>query len=224
MSSAGPVRLPTPARLPGKTRGMTTAPDDLLPIVQCGDPVLRTPAAALDPADVTTAEIQQLIARMRATMVAAPGVGLAAPQVGVGLAIAVLADGPDRWTHSTAEERAARERTEVPFTVLVNPVVTPLAAGQPSFYEACLSVPGITGVVPRAGEVAVSALDAQGRPVEARYRGWPARIVQHEVDHLNGVLYLDRVLTRSVATAEIYAERWAGRSPAEAARALGFSL
>jgi peptide deformylase len=124
---------------------------------------------------------------MRATMEAAPGVGLAAPQVGVALQLAVLRDGPQRWGQLTPDERAARERTELPFTVLVNPVLQPVDADDlVSFCEGCLSVPGLTAVVAR--------------------------------------LYLDRAEARSLSTAGNYAQRWAGRPPADAAMALGFRL
>src|SRR5580704_13932931 len=121
-----------------------------LPLVECGDPVLRRPAEPVGPADLGTGELRLLIARMRATMEAAPGVGLAAPQVGVPIQLAVLHDGPERWGQLTPEERTARERDELPFTVLVNPVLHPAPGGeQVSFYEGCLSVPGLTGAVAR---------------------------------------------------------------------------
>jgi peptide deformylase len=198
---------------------------DLLPIIECGDPVLRHPAEPVDPADLGTGELRRLVARMRATMDAAPGVGLAAPQVGVALQLAVLADGPERWQQLAEDERAARERTALPFTVLVNPVLEP--AGQrdlASFYEGCLSVPGLTAVVARHRAVRVRALDEHGQPVDRVFLGWPARIAQHEVDHLGGRLYLDRAETRSLSSTDNYARRWAGRPPAEAAAALGFTL
>jgi peptide deformylase len=198
---------------------------DVLPIIQCGDPVLRRAAEPVDPADLRTAELQRLIAQMRATMEAAPGVGLAAPQVGVSLQLAVLQDGPERWDKLADEERAARERTELAFTVLVNPVVTPLDAdGLAGFYEGCLSVPGLAALVARHRAVRVEALDEHGEPVDRVYSGWPARIVQHEADHLGGRLYLDRAEARSLTTADNYARLWAGRPPADAAAALGFTL
>jgi peptide deformylase len=202
-----------------------TAPaGELLPIVACGDPILRRRADPVDPAALGSEEIRHLIARMRATMEAAPGVGLAAPQVGVSIQLAVLADGPERWGSLTEEERTARGRELLPFTVLVNPVLRPVDDSTVSFFEGCLSVPGLTGVVARHRAVRVEALDAEGRPVDRIYSGWPARIVQHELDHLAGRLYLDRVATRSLSSSENYLRYWAGRSPSEAADALGFSL
>jgi peptide deformylase len=199
--------------------------EDVLPIVQCGDPVLRRQAEPVDPAELRSGGLRRLIAQMRATMEAAPGVGLAAPQVGAGIQLAVVQDGPERWGHLTEEERAARGRTALPFTVLANPVVTPVDAdGLVSFYEGCLSVPGLTGAVARHRAVRVEALDEQGQPVDRVFSGWPARIVQHEVDHLGGRLYLDRVETRSLSTADNYARLWAGRPPTDAAASLGFTL
>jgi peptide deformylase len=198
---------------------------DLLPIIQCGDPVLRRAAEPVDPADLHTPALRRLIAQMRATMEAAPGVGLAAPQVGVSLQLAVLQDSPERWGHLDEEELAAREREALPFTVLVNPAVTPVDGdGLAGFYEGCLSVPGLAALVARHRAVRVTALDEHGEPLDRVYSGWPARIVQHEADHLGGRLYLDRAESRSLTTADNYARLWAGRPPAEAAAALGFTL
>jgi peptide deformylase len=202
---------------------VTTA--EPLPIIDCGDPVLRRPAEPVDPAELHTDKLQQLVAQMRATMEAAPGVGLAAPQVGVPLQLAVLSDGPERWSQLTEDELTMRERTTVPFTVLVNPALRPVSDDdQVSFYEGCLSVPGLTGVVARHRRVRVQALDERGQLVDRLFAGWPARIVQHEIDHLGGVLYLDRVETRSVSTTANYASMWAGRPPGAAGAALGFTL
>jgi len=197
----------------------------ILPIVECGDPVLRRPAEPVRPADLGTSELRLLIAQMRATMEAAPGVGLAAPQVGVPIQLAVLRDGPERWSRLTEDERIARERNDLPFTVLINPTLRPVDDGDSvSFYEGCLSVPGLTGVVARHRAVRVEALNEDGHPVDRVFSGWAARIVQHETDHLGGRLYLDRVETRSLSTADNYARLWAGRSSEDASAALGFTL
>ena len=197
----------------------------ILPIVECGDPVLRRPAEPVGRSDLRTSELQLLIAQMRATMEAAPGVGLAAPQVGVPIQLAVLHDGPARWGQLTEGERTARERNDLEFTVLVNPTLRPVDDGDNvSFYEGCLIVPGLTGVVARHRAVRVEALDEHGQPVDRVFSGWAARIVQHEVDHLGGRLYLDRVETRSLSTTGNYAQLWARRSPEDAAASLGFTL
>jgi peptide deformylase len=195
---------------------------DPLPIVQCGDPVLRARSTPVEPAELGGELLLQLVEHLRVTMDAAPGVGLAAPQVGVPIQLAVLCDGPDRWARLTVEERDERERTELPFTVLVNPVVEPIETTTAAFFEGCLSVPGLTGVVERHRSVRVRALDEYGRPVDRVFTGWPARIVQHEVDHLNGTLYLDRVKTRSLSTTDNYSRLWAGKPTAETAETLGF--
>lgn len=199
-----------------------SAEDDLLTIVHCGDPVLRQPADLVDPDEIGTPRVQRLITLMRAAMIAAPGVGLAAPQVGVPLRLAVIEDTPERWGELPAADLAARERVPLPFTVLINPVVSAAGPERATFYEGCLSVPGLTGVVTRHRRVRVQSLDEHGEPVDRIFTGWPARIVQHETDHLDGVLYLDRVETRSLCTTVNYARLWAGRQ-AEAAAALGFS-
>jgi len=196
----------------------------VLPIVECGDPVLRRAAEPVDPSDLRTSELRLLIAQMRVTMEAAPGVGLAAPQVGVPIQLAVLHDGPERWGQLTEEERTGRERNGLDFTVLVNPTLRLVDdTDQVSFYEGCLSVPGLTGVVARHRAVRVQALDELGQPVDRVFSGWAARIVQHEVDHLRGHLYLDRVEIRSLSTTGNYARLWAGRPPQDAAASLGFT-
>ena len=199
---------------------------DLLTIVECGDPVLRRAADPVDPGDLSSDEMQRLIGQMRATMEAAPGVGLAAPQIGRSIQLAVLADGPERWGQLTEEERTARQRTALAFTVLVNPVLHPVDAGadRVSFFEGCLSVPGLMGVVARHRAVRVEALDTDGQPLARIFSGWAARIVQHEFDHLLGRLYLDRVETRSLSSSDNYVRYWAGRPPSDAARGRGFTL
>jgi peptide deformylase len=195
-----------------------------VPIVQCGDPVLRRRAQPVDPSVIASPDFETLIETMRATMEQAPGVGLAAPQIGVPLQVAVMADGPDLWGRMEEEERSAKEREALPFTVLVNPALEAVGSRQASFFEGCLSVGGLTGVVTRHREVRVRALDGQGRPLDRTYTGWPARIVQHELDHLAGRLYLDRVEIRSLSTVDNYGRYWAGRSPHQMGEEMGFSL
>jgi peptide deformylase len=163
----------------------------LLKIVQTGDPVLREPARPLAPADLAKAEMQHLIELMRETMRDAPGVGLAAPQVGVPLQLAVIED---------VGESEAQERTPIPFHVIVNPRLT-LGAETVEHYEGCLSVDGFSASVVRAHAVTVEALDHRGAPVTIRAEGWYARILQHEIDHLNGTLYIDRMNTRTFSSA-----------------------
>jgi peptide deformylase len=162
----------------------------LLKIVQTGDPVLREPARPLTPADLATAELRQLIELMRETMRDAPGVGLAAPQVGVPLQLAVIED---------VGESEAQERAAVPFHVIATPRLT-LGEELVELHEGCLSVDGFSAVVPRARTVTVEALDHRGEPITIRAAGWYARILQHEIDHLNGTLYIDRMRTRTFSS------------------------
>jgi peptide deformylase len=200
------------------------ADPDLLDILAIGEPVLRRLAEPVDPSLIGTEAFQKLVERMRLTMRAAPGVGLAGPQVGLGIRLAVIEDSPQRWVGLDPVTLAERERTELPFTVLVNPVIERVPqSGDLTFYEGCLSMPGYVGAVERAREVRVAAFGSDGLPFTATYRGWPARIVQHEVDHLDGHIYVDRVETRSLCTAEHLAS-WRGRTIGEIAAELGFNL
>jgi peptide deformylase len=121
-----------------------------------------------------------------------------------------------------ADVAAERERTAVPFRVLINPKYTGVGEDRRSFYEGCLSVPGYQGVVTRSARVHVKYTDIAGASVEEEFAGWPARIVAHETDHLDGIVYIDRVETRSLAANDVYSELWADPSPARAAAALGF--
>lgn len=192
---------------------------DVAPIVQAGDPVLRSRAMPFA-GQLDDDLLARLLDLMTRTMRAAPGVGLAAPQIGLPLAIAVLEDpGP------AADEAAeARERHVYEHRVIINPAYEAVGEERVAFYEGCLSVAGWAGVVARPRTVRLTGLDQHGRALDEEVTGWPARIVQHETDHLNGILYLDRVETRSLATGAA-AGHWAHEPhPYEAARALGFEL
>ena len=173
----------------------------VLKIVEVGDPVLRTPARALTADEVRSPPMGALIELMRETMRDAPGVGLAAPQIGEPLQLAVIEDRADYQDGLSAEELEARGRAPVPFHVIVNPRLTIVEAGPAVFYEGCLSIPGFLAQVPRGLAVRVDALDHHGEPVSIRARGWYARILQHEIDHLAGTLYIDRMDTRTFASA-----------------------
>jgi peptide deformylase len=162
----------------------------LLKIVQVGVSVLRDGTRPLSRDEVKSAEIQQLIEWMRETMREAPGVGLAAPQVGLPLRLAVIEDVLDM---------PEKERRPVPFHVLINPQLA-LGAGVVEHYEGCLSLDGFQALVPRAHVVTVDALDHHGDPVKIEASGWYARILQHEIDHLDGTLYIDRMHTRTFTT------------------------
>jgi peptide deformylase len=192
----------------------------VLPVVQLDDPVLRSPARDVTPAELATAKMKELIAAMKETMRRAPGVGLAAPQIGLGLRLAVIEDVPSADDDLTREERAARERESVPFHVIVNPVLVPEDDTPIRHFEGCLSLTGFVAVVARAHAVRVDCLDEEGRPRTIRASGWYARILQHEIDHLNGIVYVDRMETRTFMSADNLAEIWAGSDVEEVRSAL----
>jgi peptide deformylase len=187
-----------------------------LKIVQAGDPVLRSRARPLMPNEIRSRAMQELIERMRETMRDAPGVGLAAPQIGEPLQLAVVED-REEYQRNVKEERLdLLERIPVPFHVLINPRITLLPGSAPArFFEGCLSVTGMIGLVPRALDVHVDALDERGQPVSIDAHGWYARILQHEIDHLAGTLCIDRMYTRTLMTQENYAQYWGNKSVEE---------
>jgi peptide deformylase len=183
-----------------------------LEIVQAGHPVLRSRARELSPEEIRSKFIVDLIDQMRETMRAAPGVGLAAPQIGQPLQLAVIEDQPEYLRNVKPERLSLLERDAVAFHVVINPKITLGAGGTARFFEGCLSVSGFVGLVPRALDVRVDALDEHGNAVRIDAHGWHARILQHEIDHLNGVLCVDRMYTRSLMTQENYARFWGDKT------------
>lgn len=132
-----------------------------------------------------TPELHALIADMRHTMAAVNGAGLAAPQIGVNLQVVIFG--------STTRNPRYPDRPQVPPTVLINPVLTPLGADEEEDWEGCLSVPGLRGVVPRWAHIRYTGWDEKGQPIDRTVDGFHARVVQHECDHLIGKLYPMRV-------------------------------
>lgn len=186
-----------------------------LKIVQSGEPVLREAARPLTPAEIAGSEIQQLIEAMKETMRDAPGVGLAAPQVGYSLQLAVIEDRPEYSKDASREQLAEREREPVPFQAIINPRLTLLGEPEIEFFEGCLSLPGFMAIVPRARKVRVECLDENGKPRVIEATGWHARILQHEIDHLRGTLYVDRMFPRSLTTLDNYNRHWKEKTIAE---------
>ena len=150
-------------------------------VLKMGEPLLRQVAAPVVRFD---AELASLIADMDDTMREQSGAGLAAPQIGVGLRVVIfeLKENP-RYPHVSP----------VPYTVLVNPELTSLGDEQDEGWEGCLSVPGMRGLVPRYRRLRYRGFDAAGAPIDRTVEGFHARVVQHEVDHLDGILYPQRV-------------------------------
>jgi peptide deformylase len=151
-------------------------------VLKMGDPRLL---AIADPVrEFGTAELENLLADMRDTMQDLNGAGLAAPQIGVGLRVVIFGmDYNPRYP----------EADPVPYTVLINPILTPIGSDMEDGWEGCLSVPGMRGVVPRYRELRYTGVDASGQPIDRSVNGFHARVVQHEVDHLDGILYPRRI-------------------------------
>ncbi|MFZ9430151.1 MAG: peptide deformylase [Burkholderiaceae bacterium] len=152
-------------------------------ILRMGDARLRRVAEPVQA--FGTRELQSLLNDMRETMVAANGAGLAAPQIGVNLQVVIFGTGE-------VSPRYPQEPA-IPPTVLINPRITPMGDAQSEGWEGCLSVPGLRGVVPRWSEVRYTGFDETGTPIDRAVSGFHARVVQHEVDHLLGVLYPQRM-------------------------------
>ena len=163
-----------------------------------GHPVLRAKARALDKAEIRSAAIQKLIDDMLDTMSEYHGVGLAAPQVheGVRLFVAALDSGDD-------------DEEEAEAIAVINPEITIVGSDVVEDWEGCLSIPDIRGRVPRAREIKVRALDRTGARIELSAQDFPARVIQHETDHLDGVLFFDRMKSLvSMTFLDEYARYW----------------
>ena len=167
----------------------------ILKIARMGHPVLRTRARLLERDEIGTPRIQQLIDDMFETMRDSEGIGLAGPQVyeSIRLFVAGVDD----------EERM------MPPMAMINPEVTPIGSDVEEDWEGCLSIPDIRGRVSRATDVKVRALDRHGKPISMTADGFPARVIQHEVDHLDGVLFFDRMTSfESLTFLEEYSRYW----------------
>jgi peptide deformylase len=193
----------------------------ILKIRQVGERVLRQPSRPLSLEEIRGQYVRELIESMRETMHDAPGVGLAAPQVGVPLQLVVIEDPPEAIQKLTPEQAAERERHPVPFHVLINPVLTIPEGTTVEFFEGCLSLSSYTAIVERATRVHVEGLDEHAEPVAIDATGWYARILQHEVDHLRGALYIDRMQPRSFMTLDNHLRSWKDRSIPDVKQALG---
>ena len=168
-----------------------------------GHPVLRARARAIDPGAIASPRVQQLIDDMFETMHEYQGVGLAAPQVHESLRLFVAGFGP--------EDEDEEERSRVPMMALINPEITPLSQETIEDWEGCLSIPDIRGRVPRARQVLVRAYDRRGKHVELKASGFTARVIQHETDHLDGVLFFDRMKTFETLTfLDEFGRYWTG--------------
>jgi peptide deformylase len=170
----------------------------ILKVARMGHPVLRARARPLDRSTLRSAPVQKLIDDMIDTMVEYHGVGLAAPQVHESLRLFVGILAPDDAEHE-----------QEPF-VIVNPEIVPVGTDVVDGWEGCLSIPDIRGRVPRARQIALKALNRKGDRVELSLEDFPARVAQHETDHLDGVLFFDRMRTfESLTFLDEYSRYWA---------------
>ncbi|MEW6325601.1 MAG: peptide deformylase [Nitrospirota bacterium] len=180
----------------------------ILKVSRLGHPVLRQVAKPVPPEAIATPAIQQLIDDMIETMREYDGVGIAAPQVHQSLQIAVI---------EAAKNPRYPKAPQIPLTVLINPEILSRSPEQQAGWEGCLSVEGLRGRVPRAGRLSVRWLDRAGRPISQEVEGFFAVVIQHEVDHLQGKVFLDRMSDLSTLTHLLEYERyWLHRDEAEA--------
>lgn len=163
----------------------------MLKVAHLGHPILRRVAEPVPPEAIRTPEIQQLIDDMLDTMEDEDGAGLAAPQVHVSKRVVI---------YGVRQNPRYPDADDVPLTVLINPVITPMGRAQEEGWEGCLSVPDLRGMVPRFTRVAVEALGRDGEPLRFTADDFHARVVQHECDHLDGKVYLDRMTSMDSLT------------------------
>ncbi len=141
----------------------------------------------------------------------APGVGLAAPQVGLSLQLAVIEDRKEYHKEVSAEQLRERERRPVQFHAIINPRIAQTSGEEAEFFEGCLSLQGYSALVPRAHAVRVECLNEQGKKKVIEASGWYARILQHEIDHLQGTLYIDRMAPRTFTSLDNWNQFWKGQ-------------
>jgi peptide deformylase len=176
----------------------------ILKVARMGHPVLRAKAKPIDPADIGSPRVQRLIDDMFHTMKEYEGVGLAAPQVHESLRLFVAG-------FAAREDDEGDGSRGVPMMALINPEITPVGEATDEDWEGCLSIPDIRGRVPRSRQIVVQAYDRRGKRVELRASGFTARVIQHETDHLDGVLFFDRMRDfRSLTFLDEFSRYWSG--------------
>jgi peptide deformylase len=168
-------------------------------IVKISHPALRLGARSVPHELFGTPELYELIEVTRATL-AGQGVGLAAPQIAVSLRLFVIEDTEDRMSHLGTEQRRDRHRHPYPFETVINPTWRAISPRTVIEQEGCLSIPGLTADVPRYWAIEVEGYSPDGERKRWPVEGWPARIFQHEIDHLDGCLMTDRMLPRTLAS------------------------
>lgn len=177
-------------------------------IVQDPHPVLRMECDPLNLKEIGSHTVEQLISHMWLVLRAAPGVGLAAPQVAVPICLAVIEDREKYLEDVPREILEERQRQPVPAYTVMNPHLELIGSDKETFFEGCLSIPDRAVAVDRARTVRLQYLDTHGTKCEETVSGWHARILQHEVDHLNGTLIIDRASTDAVVSMDDYMTFW----------------
>lgn len=177
--------------------GMGDKKKELPDVVQAGDPVLHEPAQDVEPEEIGSERIQKIIDDMVKVMRKGPGVGLAAPQIGIPLRIIVLEDTKQYISYQPKQEIEQQDRRPFDLLVVINPELKKKGKRTALFFEGCLSVDGFRAVVERHLEVEVTGLDRNGKAIKINASGWQARIFQHECDHLEGTLYVDKMVPRT---------------------------
>ena len=168
-----------------------------------GHPVLRARARPIDPVTIGSPRIQQLIDDMFETMHEYQGVGLAAPQVHESLRLFVAGFSP--------EDKDDHSASSVPSMAIINPEITPIGLETVEDWEGCLSIPDVRGRVPRARQISLRAYDRKGQRIELKAGGFTARVIQHETDHLDGVLFFDRMTSLNTLTfLDEFGRYWTG--------------
>jgi peptide deformylase len=180
----------------------------LLKIYQAGQPILRQKAKPVSKKALASSETQQLIDSMIETLRDVPGVGLAAPQVGQSLQICIVEDKEKYHKQVPKDVLDEQGRKAISLKVLVNPKLEIIEMQENMYFEGCLSVEGYAGAVSRANKVRVSALDRSGKPISYETTGWHARILQHEIGHLHGELYIDHMLPKSFMSIKNFTDLW----------------
>eukprot|EP01018_Ginkgo_biloba_P021020 Gb_04790 [translate_table: standard] len=169
-------------------------------LVEAGDPVLHECASEVPLEEIGSERIEKIIDDMIAVMRNAPGCGLAAPQIGVPLQMIVLEDTKEYISYAPKEETEAQQRYPFDLLIIINPKLKIKGNKTAKFFEGCLSVDGFRGLVERHLEVEVTGLGRDGLPIKVSATGWKARILQHECDHLAGVIYVDKLIPRTFRT------------------------
>jgi peptide deformylase len=167
----------------------------ILKVARMGHPVLRAKARPLEAAEIRSGEVQQLIDDMFETMAEYQGVGLAAPQIHESVRLFVAGIPARAAADDEEDEDEEDDRDEMPLIALINPEITPVGREVSEDWEGCLSIPDIRGRVPRARQIVAKGYDRTGKRVEIKASGFSARVIQHETDHLDGVLFFDRMRT-----------------------------